>query len=1331
MADPEIRYTKIDGLTWVRRKFRELWPRRSANSTQKSYLEFIKGFQRKECIKFVPESTDGDTSDICVCGLKQLEHVAFPEVRVSPPPVYFEGSRAVSAHVVPPGSSGSRTDPFLESYPKTRRDSFVEVSWNPQDHIKALPTDSYGTLSFDNESFDAIQPVHYLRLSDDSQIAYVKEGSEPEVLRLLKKYWSFLEPHWPNLVISITGDTLASGIDGFKREKLLSVLIKAVKSTNACLVTDGLDVGYTRLVGKVVSKAQFLHEIHGQTVPEIKCLGIVPYGRFRGGPVSFKNKGRILHLSESGTTDTPGLPGLDRNHTHLFLVDNGFCHEKASADNFRSRLLNDIQEKPPMGFGIPVVVLLLEGGFLAIKQCQMALRRQNPVMVVEGTGRGADLLAYAASRYSLPMKVEGKVSVRQNHTEEQLQDIRDRVSQFLPDLDEERCQECAQAVAECCEMGKLITVFNINADTGMEKSILRALLTGRSKLLGQLELALQWDRVDVAEELIFPLLQSSGANLTQLNNIMTKAILDEKKAFIEFLLQAGVVMSQYLTVPVLRELYREVEPDSHLRELLQKTGEADIYLCDVHALLDRLVGNHKNKLYENDGQDVWEKEACFELSLFLLLSQDPYLEPRTRSTFSFLWIPTWSPELSPLSPFSGSLPGARNSLHFLLSQDPYLEPGTLSTFSFSRIPTWNPKLSPLSPFPGSLPGTPNSLHFLLFQDPYLELLLFAVLSRRGELALYLWNKCKNPLSAAIVATCLYQSLADSLRVEETNLRKAYLSMKDAFEKQAVELLDVCFEEDRTKSLQLVEQVCPRWGNLHLMDLALIARDMRLISSVCCQESVTERWKKIKWKFQVRQLFRVLVMLLHFYLVLVHLVYSPSMLELLLCALVLSDAIEKAFEAIFSKTLKLWFSAWTFFDLFSQVVFVAGFAFRLRPETFYIGKILYSCCSMLFSFRLFRVYYISSRLGPLILIFIFMIPKLLEFLAFLLVLLLGYGITSKALMYHPCNTRKSFQNFDSVTEFLEDIIFNPYWVIFGELMLDELQSHSYNVCQKLTWDWSWATSCETCDPRDAAVLNCKCVSSTQAERIATKLMLAVYLVVGNVLLLNLIIAIFTNVFQYVLEKSSEHWKFEMYRLIREYETRPGIPPPWSLYSYFRILKKKFMPWEKSSVNPSRDDEDEERDEERSRASLRIFVQNNAQVEPPKPQPSPEIVEVFERLTRLEENISNTLNNMERAFVQQAPVERKEPEVTLSVPFEKTYEKLLNLPEKINLLEEHLRSSQTRLEIAQAQHRQDIRNLQELVKKLVPSSPSGKQAYRHYRPKALVYLLIQEEELVVYL
>ncbi|XP_068235807.1 uncharacterized protein [Palaemon carinicauda] len=176
---------------------------------------------------FVPDNSNGigDGNDRCCCGLQQSHHVAFPELRASPPPAYHDGSRAVSASVVPPGSGESRSDPTLVSYPKSRQDAFLEVQWNAQDHIRELPTDSYGMISYDDESLDTI---HYVRLSEDSQIAYLKGGSDLEVLRLLRKYWSFLEPHWPNLVISITGDTLAAGIEGAKREKLIAVLIKIV-----------------------------------------------------------------------------------------------------------------------------------------------------------------------------------------------------------------------------------------------------------------------------------------------------------------------------------------------------------------------------------------------------------------------------------------------------------------------------------------------------------------------------------------------------------------------------------------------------------------------------------------------------------------------------------------------------------------------------------------------------------------------------------------------------------------------------------------------------------------------------------------------------------------------------------------------------------------------------------------------------------------------------------------------------------------------------------------------------------------------------------------------
>jgi transient receptor potential cation channel subfamily M protein 2 len=45
---------------------------------------------------------------------------------------------------------------------------------------------------------------------------------------------------------------------------------------------------------------------------------------------------------------------------------------------------------------------------------------------------------------------------------------------------------------------------------------------------------------------------------------------------------------------------------------------------------------------------------------------------------------------------------------------------------------------------------------------------------------------------------------------------------------------------------------------------------------------------------------------------------------------------------------------------------------------------------------------------------------------------------------------------------------------------------------------------------------------------TPILLALYLIISNVMLLNLLIAIFTSVFEEVHDNSKELWKWEMYR-----------------------------------------------------------------------------------------------------------------------------------------------------------------------------------------------------------
>lgn len=63
----------------------------------------------------------------------------------------------------------------------------------------------------------------------------------------------------------------------------------------------------------------------------------------------------------------------------------------------RTRLEEAIQKPEPDGLGVPVVLLLLEGGLSSIVKCSMALKKGIPVVVVAGTGRAADLIAYGVT----------------------------------------------------------------------------------------------------------------------------------------------------------------------------------------------------------------------------------------------------------------------------------------------------------------------------------------------------------------------------------------------------------------------------------------------------------------------------------------------------------------------------------------------------------------------------------------------------------------------------------------------------------------------------------------------------------------------------------------------------------------------------------------------------------------------------------------------------------------------------------------------------------------------------------------------------------------------
>ena len=152
---------------------------------------------------------------------------------------------------------------------------------------------------------------------------------------------------------------------------------------------------------------------------------------------------------------------------------------------------------------------------------------------------------------------------------------------------------------------------------------------------------------------------------------------------------------------------------------------------------------------------------------------------------------------------------------------------------------------------------------------------------------------------------------------------------------------------------------------------------------------------------------------------------------------------------------------------------------------------------------------------------------------LIVFILAYGVAVQALI----DPYRKF-SWGELEHLIQDIIFLPYWQMYGELQLESIAVNKNTT--------GCSTEEITCEAPDLV--------SIQNATTITPLLLAIYLLIGNVLLLNLLIAIFTSIYEEINVNSNDVWKWEMYRLCEEYDNRPGLCPPFVIIEdIWRLLK----------------------------------------------------------------------------------------------------------------------------------------------------------------------------------
>ena len=215
----------------------------------------------------------------------------------------------------------------------------------------------------------------------------------------------------------------------------------------------------------------------------------------------------------------------------------------------------------------------------------------------------------------------------------------------------------------------------------------------------------------------------------------------------------------------------------------------------------------------------------------------------------------------------------------------------------------------------------------------------------------------------------------------------------------------------------------------------------------------------------------------------------------------------------------------------------------------VARVLFAINGFLLYLRLLRVYHTSFSLGPKLIVFQKMMPQLWTFIVLLVVFLLGYGMASQALMFRAPEGKFKTEYIANYS-LIKGIVFAPYWQMYGELNIDEIDQQIDGNEPRSLLD-----STLVCDEGDGLSENCEDFSN---YKFVVKLMLGVYLLFGNVMLLNMLIAIFSHIYDKVDKNAKSVWWYELYHLVEDYDQMPGLGPLFSpfelIYTVIRVLRK---------------------------------------------------------------------------------------------------------------------------------------------------------------------------------
>ncbi|XP_078097237.1 transient receptor potential cation channel subfamily M member 7 isoform X2 [Mustelus asterias] len=1132
--------------------------------SQKSWIENT--FTKRECVYIIPSSKD--------------PHRCLPGCQICQQLVRCCCGRLVRQHLGFTASLAMKYSDVKLGEPE----NLEKEEWSVEKHTNESPTDAYGVINFQGGSHS--YRAKYARLSYDTK---------PEaVLRLMLKEWQM---ELPKLVISVHGGMQNFELHPRIKQVVGKGLIKAAVTTGAWILTGGVNAGVVKHVGDA------LKEHISRSSRKICTIGIAPWG-------VIENRNDLIGRDVIAPYQTllnplSKLNVLNSLHSHFILVDDGTVGKYGAEVKLRRELEKHINLQKihaRIGQGVPVVALIFEGGPNVIPTVLEYLLESPPVPVVvcEGTGRAADLLAYVHKQTEeggiLPDGLELEILTTIKKT-------------F--NFSQSEAHHLFQTLMECMKTRELITVYHIGAEEhqDIDVAILTALLKGtNSSAFDQLILTLAWDRVDIAKNHAF--VYGQQWLVGSLEQAMLDALVMDRVEFVKLLIENGVSMHKFLTIPRLEELYNTKQGPTNptllhlVRDVKQGNLPSDykITLIDVGLVIEYLMGGTYRCTYTR--------------KRFRIIYNNLHGNNRRSGRHSSSGLPQLRKHQESLTNRADKKEKTRHN-HFIKTAQPY-KPKPESSVDQGKKKRTKDEIVDIDD-----PETKR------FPYPFNELLVWAVLMKRQKMAMFFWQHGEESMAKALVACKLNRSMSCEAKqsdvVDDTSEELKQSSSE--FGQLAVDLLDQSFRQDETMAMKLLTYELKNWSNSTCLKLAVHSRLRPFVAHTCTQMLLSDMWmgrlnmRKNSWyKVILSILFPPAILMLEFktkaemshipqtedahqmnmedsehnfqsptdqismevfkeeglcdhevkhedttlakprrlpltrkfysfyhapiakfwfntmaylgflmlytYVVLVQMRNLPSVQEWIVISFIFTLAIEKIREIFMSEAgkinqkIKVYFSDYfNITDTLAIVLFFVGFGLRFGTEqVMNAGRIMY-CLNIIFWYvRLLDFLAVNQHAGPYVTMIGKMVANMFYIVVIMAVVLLSFGVPRKAILYpqEPASW-----------ELAKDIVFQPYWMIYGEVYAYEIDPCANNT-------------------EDGAKQRCVIGSWI------TPFLQAVYLFVQYILMVNLLIAFFNNVYFQVKAISNIVWKYQRYHFIMAYHEKPVLPPPLIILSHLALL-----------------------------------------------------------------------------------------------------------------------------------------------------------------------------------